>query len=127
MSWMFLCLFFRCCIQFERGKEVKINCGGFPLRGLYKVKALFHSLGSVVERRFPWKSVWRTQALLRAAFFVWLAGLDKILTLDNLRKRQVTVINKCCMCKGARRWWIISFYIVRLPLPCGMPCLVALG
>ena len=26
-------------------------------RGLFKVKALFHSLGSVVERRFSWKSV----------------------------------------------------------------------
>jgi hypothetical protein len=71
-------------------------------RGLFTVKALFHSLGSVVERRFPWKSVWRTQAPPRAAFFVWSAGLDKILTLDNLRKRQVIVINRCCMCNVQR-------------------------
>jgi hypothetical protein len=26
-------------------------------RGLFTIKALFHSLGSAVERRFPWKSV----------------------------------------------------------------------
>jgi hypothetical protein len=30
---------------------------------------------------------------------VWSAGLDKILTLDNLRKQHVIVINICYMCK----------------------------
>ena len=35
----------------------------------------------------------------RAAFFVWSATLGKILTLENLRKRQVVVINRCYMCK----------------------------
>ena len=44
--------------------------------------------------------VWQIQALPRAAFFVWSAALGKILTLDNLRKRHVIVINKCFMCKN---------------------------
>ena len=48
---------------------------------------------------FSWKSVWRTKSPLRAAFFVWSAALEKILTLDNLRKRLVVVINRCFMCK----------------------------
>ena len=43
--------------------------------------------------------MWRMQAPPRVAFFVWSTGLDKILTLDNLRKRQGIVINICCMCK----------------------------
>jgi hypothetical protein len=43
--------------------------------------------------------VWRTKSPPRAAFFVWSAALEKILTLDNLRKQQVVVINKCFMCK----------------------------
>jgi hypothetical protein len=30
---------------------------------------------------------------------MWSAALGKILTLDNLRKRHVIVINRCCMCK----------------------------
>jgi hypothetical protein len=30
---------------------------------------------------------------------VWTAALGKILTQDNLRKRRVIVINRCCMCK----------------------------
>jgi hypothetical protein len=43
--------------------------------------------------------VWLTQAPSRSAFFVWSAGICKILTLDNLRKHHVSVINRCCMCK----------------------------
>ena len=41
----------------------------------------------------------RTKSPPRAVFFVWSAALEKILTLDNLRKKQVVVINRCCMCK----------------------------
>jgi hypothetical protein len=42
---------------------------------------------------FPWKNIWRNKAPPRVAFFVWTAALGKILTLDNLRKRQVIVMN----------------------------------
>jgi len=68
-------------------------------KGVFKVKTFFHSLTSAGSIRFPWKSVWHTQAPPRAAFFVWTAALGKILTQDNLRKRHVIVINRCYMCK----------------------------
>ena len=29
----------------------------------------------------------------------WSTALDKILTLDNLRKQHIIVINRCCICK----------------------------
>jgi hypothetical protein len=45
------------------------------------------------------KSVWRTQALLRAAFFAWSVALGKILTMDNLRKRHIIIVDRCCLCK----------------------------
>ena len=32
-------------------------------------------------------------------FFVWTAALEKILTMDNLRKRNVVVVEWCCLCK----------------------------
>jgi hypothetical protein len=54
-------------------------------KGLLKVKS-FYSLACTRSSRFPWRSVWRTQAPSRAAFSVWCASLGKILTLDNLRK-----------------------------------------
>jgi hypothetical protein len=67
-------------------------------RGVFKVKS-FCSLAFSKGSRFPWKSVWRTPAPSRATFFVWLAALGKILTLDNFKKRHVIVMDKCCMCK----------------------------
>jgi hypothetical protein len=33
------------------------------------------------------------------AFFAWSVALGKILTLDNLRKRHVIVIDRFCLCK----------------------------
>jgi hypothetical protein len=44
-SWMLLCLFFRCCIQLERGKEGKINYGGFPPSGVFSRQGAFSFLG----------------------------------------------------------------------------------
>jgi hypothetical protein len=48
---------------------------------------------------FLGKSIWRVKAPTRVAFFVWSAAMGKILTHDNLRKRNVVVIEWCCMCK----------------------------
>jgi hypothetical protein len=36
---------------------------------------------------------------LEGGFFAWSAALGKILTLDNLRRRHVIVMDRCCMCK----------------------------
>jgi hypothetical protein len=68
-------------------------------KGVFKVKSFFYSLASSGCSPFPWKNVWHTQAPSRAAFFAWTVALGKILTLDNLRKRHVIVINRCFMCK----------------------------
>jgi hypothetical protein len=35
----------------------------------------------------------------RVAFFTWTAALERILTVDNLRKRRVIIVDWCCMCK----------------------------
>jgi hypothetical protein len=45
------------------------------------------------------KEAWRNPAPSRAVFFVWSAALGKILTLDNLRRRHVIVVDRCCMYK----------------------------
>jgi hypothetical protein len=33
------------------------------------------------------------------AFFAWLAALCKILTMDNLRKMHIIIVDRCCLCK----------------------------
>jgi hypothetical protein len=85
-------------VSFNRGSEDKL--WWIPSKkGLFKVGSFFSSLACDVRSHFPWKSAWRTQAPPRAAFFGWSAALGKILTGDNLRKRHVIVVDRCCMCK----------------------------
>jgi hypothetical protein len=36
------------------------------------------------------------------AFLVWTATLGKILTLDNLHKRNIIVMELCYLCKASR-------------------------
>ena len=47
----------------------------------------------------PWKSIWKQKILSRVAFFVWIAALGKCLTIDNLRKKKVWILDWCYMCK----------------------------
>lgn len=37
----------------------------------------------------PWKGIWKTEALPELAFYSWCAFLNSILTLDNLKKRDL--------------------------------------
>jgi hypothetical protein len=68
-------------------------------KGKFEVKSFYFILNSSVSFPFPWKSIWRTKAPPRVAFFVWSATFGKILTLDNLRKRNIVLVNRCGMCK----------------------------
>jgi hypothetical protein len=66
---------------------------------LFKAKSFFSYLAGSKGRRFPWKSVWRTQAPSRVVFFPWSAALGKILTVDNFKKRHIIIVDRCCLCK----------------------------
>jgi len=68
-------------------------------RGFFEVKSNYGVLIRKNGPSFPWKSIWRIKALTRVAFSVWLAVLVKILTHNNLQKRNVVVIEWYCMCK----------------------------
>jgi hypothetical protein len=68
-------------------------------KGKFDVSSFYKTLVYKESVCFPWKSIWRTKAHSKVAFFAWTAALGKILTVDNLRKRQIIVINRCCMCK----------------------------
>ena len=41
---------------------------------------------------FPWKLVWQLKVPPWVAFFSWTAALGKILTIDNLQKRHLVVL-----------------------------------
>lgn len=68
-------------------------------KGNFYVKSFYKVLACKEVVHFPWRSIWRTKVSLKVAFFAWSAALEKILTLDNLRKRHAILIDRCCMCK----------------------------
>ena len=65
----------------------------------FQVKSYYRALLPMSDRSVPWKSIWKTKAPPRVSFFVWAAALGHILTIDNLRRQHVIVLDWCCMCK----------------------------
>ena len=61
----------------------------FGVKSYYKLKVNSESMDGR----------WKSKAPPRVAFFVWTAVLEKILTMDNLRKKNIIVTEWCCKCK----------------------------
>lgn len=65
-----------------------------------------------------WPFLWKIEAHPRVLAFAWLALHCSILTLDNLHKRKVTVINACPLCLANEE------YVNHLLLNCKVGTLV---
>jgi hypothetical protein len=85
-------------------------------RGLFGIKSFYNVMTCNDGFCFPWKIVWRTNALLMVAFFAWSEALGKILTIYNLWKQRVIVVDRCCMCKRNRE------FVDHLLLHCEVTC-----
>jgi len=68
-------------------------------RGLFDVILNYNIFVPHDSTPLPWRNIWQNKAPLRVGFFAWLPAWEKILTMDNLRKRHVIVVVWCCMCK----------------------------
>jgi hypothetical protein len=63
-------------------------------KGSFDVRLFYNVL--IPHDNTPWRS---KAAPLRVTFFSWSAALGKILTLNNLRKWHIIVVDWCCLCK----------------------------
>jgi hypothetical protein len=68
-------------------------------KGKFEVKSFYRVLSPSGSSSFPWKSIWRFEAPPRLVFFAWTAARCNILTLDNLRRRGMVVVNRCWLCE----------------------------
>lgn len=68
--------------------------------GLFSVSSFFRLFQEMIRLPGNGLKVWKMKAPLRVIAFDWLALERKILTLDNLRKRKIIVVNACPMCLG---------------------------
>ena len=74
-------------------------CWGSSRSGCFEVKSYYQILSLNTPLGFPWKSIWKVGAPPCVAFFIWTAVHGKILTMDNLRKHRLCIVDWCCMCK----------------------------
>ena len=66
---------------------------------IFEVNSYYKLLQPDAAHSFPWRKVWSSRAPSKVNFFIWTAALGKILTMDNLRKRRLFVLDWCGMCK----------------------------
>ena len=80
----------------------------------------YQSLSPSSVISFPWKMVWQSKVPPRVAFFSWTVALGKILTIDNLRKKHLVVLEWCFMCKRCGEF--VNHLLLHCPihLRCGV-------
>ena len=65
----------------------------------FSVRSLYCSLTHASNEPFPWSIIWRSWAPMRVSFFAWEASWNRILTIDQLKKRGWNMPNRCYLCK----------------------------
>ena len=69
---------------------------------VYDVRSFYNSLSAPLTIPFPWRCIWSSKVPRRVSFFLWIAAWDSILTIDNLVKRNLSLVNWCCLCRCDR-------------------------
>lgn len=67
--------------------------------GEFSVKTAYFALKNIPGIRTRINRIWALRVPPRFRVFGWLATLNRILTLDNLMKRGICIVNRCIMCK----------------------------
>ena len=67
-----------------------------------------------IDESFPWKP----KVPSRVAYFVWTVALGNILTVDNIWKQKILILDCYCMCK--RNGELVDHLLAPLLLICGL-------
>jgi hypothetical protein len=59
----------------------------------FQVRSFYYVLAPKNGMRFPWKCIWKPRVPPRVSFFMWTVALRKILTADNLRRRNIILVS----------------------------------
>ena len=65
----------------------------------FAVKLMYRKLIHFPPTDFPWYSIWNPIVPPKLDFFAWEASWDKVLTLDQLKRRGFTLVNRCFLCE----------------------------
>lgn len=80
--------------------------------GSYSVKSFYNMINWGAVRTPVWKSFWKIMAPRRYLVFLWMAYHNKVLTRDNLSKRQVVEDITCLFCAESESVAHLFFYCI---------------
>ena len=69
--------------------------------GVFTVKSMYKALQMSTIQPFPWQMVWRSRVQPKTNFFTWEVAWGRILTLDKLQRRSISLVNRCFLCQEA--------------------------
>ena len=67
--------------------------------GVFDVRSFYKSLLKALSVFFPWQCILSVKVPRRVSFFLWTATRGGILTIDNLVKKNLPLVNWCCPCQ----------------------------
>ena len=65
----------------------------------FAVKLMYRKLMHSPPTDFLWHSIWNPIVPPKLGFFAWEASWGKVLTLDQLKRRGITLVNRCFLCE----------------------------
>ena len=65
---------------------------------IFSVKSLYNTLEPSCVVPFPWSIIWSPCVPTNVGFFAWEASWEKVLTLDQLKRRGWNLANRCFLC-----------------------------
>ena len=83
-----------------KGDGEDVLCWKPSIQMGFNVSSYYKDLSRRNDTSFPWKSIWKPKVPSQITFFLWVASLGKILTVENLRRRNIVVVNWCYLCKA---------------------------
>ena len=87
-------------LEFQGGRVMmflfvwQLSCSG-----IFDVCSFYNYLLKAPSVSFPWQSIWCIKVPKRVSFFLWTAARGGILTIDNLVKKNLPLVNWCCLCR----------------------------
>ncbi len=69
---------------------------------IFDVKSFYRVLSNENHHYFQWKSIWRVKAPKKIAFLICIVARGKILIMNNLQRRNICIVEWCCMCRVYR-------------------------
>ena len=65
----------------------------------FTVKIMYKSFDTSPAVEFPYRLVWNPVVPPKIGVFAWEASWGKVLTMDQLKRRGLTLVNRCVMCE----------------------------